>query len=95
MIDQTRIVVDFLNSLTLKRRHRESRGPLAKALSAATLTQNRHCHAAGKFFWLLTSSSFSGPVLKRIAYSRPEAQVAFLMEQLGPKLGEGHRRTNL
>ncbi len=82
MIDQMRIVIDFLNGLDAEMDVQGKSGPLARALAAATLTQVDSLRQQASFT-APDKEKFSGPVLRRIAYSRPEAQVTFLMEQLG------------
>lgn len=82
MIEQTRIVIDFLNSLDTEAAEQGKSGPLAKALAAATLTQADTVRQDA-VFTAPDKGKFSGPALKRIAYTRPEEEVTLLMEQLG------------
>jgi len=82
MIDQTRLIIDFLNNLDSEAAEHGKSGPLAKAIAAATLTQVDSVRQQASFM-APDKEKFSGPVLRRIAYSRPEDQVALLMEQLG------------
>ncbi|RWQ57712.1 MAG: hypothetical protein EOS82_01670 [Mesorhizobium sp.] len=82
MITSTRTVIDFLNDLDSEASDQGSAGPLAKALASATPTQaDRVTQKA--IFKAPDKERFSGPVMKRIAYSRPEAQLNSLMAALG------------
>ncbi|MER9655239.1 ATP-binding protein [Mesorhizobium sp. M0152] len=82
MITSTRTVIDFLNDLDNEASDQGSAGPLSKALASATpiqadrVTQKATFKAPDK-------EKFSGPVMKRITYSRPEAQLLSLMTALG------------
>lgn len=82
MIDHTRVVVDFLNDLDAEQAEQGQSGPLARALAAANVVQvDKVVNQSA--FKAPDKERFSGPVMKRIAYSRPEEQLIFLMAELG------------
>lgn len=82
MIVNTRIVIDFLNDLDSETSDQGSAGPLARALASATPTQADRV-TQRTAFKAPDKKKFSGPVMKRIAYSKPEAQLNALMAALG------------
>ncbi|ESZ31271.1 ATP-binding protein [Mesorhizobium sp. L2C067A000] len=82
MITSTRTVIDFLNDLDSEASDQGAAGPLAKALASATPTQADRVTQKAPFK-APDKERFSGPVMKRIAYSRPETQLVSLMAALG------------
>lgn len=82
MIASTRAVIDFLNDLDNEASDQGSSGPIAKALASATSTQADRVTQKATFK-APDKEKFSGPVMKRIAYSRPETQLLSLMVALG------------
>jgi hypothetical protein len=87
MITHTRAVIDFLNDLDNEVSEQGAGGPLARALAAAVTTQADRVQQAPAVkttaFRAPDKERFSGPKMKRIAFSRPESKVDELMSALG------------
>ena len=82
MIAMARSVINFLNDVDTEVKEQGKDAPLQKALAAASL-QQADIITATSAFTAPDPTRFSGPVMRRISYSRPEEQVEELMRVMG------------
>ena len=82
MVVMARSVINFLNDVDNEVKEQGRDGPLQKALAAAYV-QQADIITAPSAFMPPDPTRFSGPVMKRISYARPEEQVLDLMRVMG------------